>query len=291
MRKVSKSGGDSAIRIFVSHYYDLTWLREFTLKCKFEVLLRPCVTVANVNGEYGDNMMEEGSEYSVFMQMLNDLFFLVRFSVDLFPTARNLWLMMQILDDLNDGRLRSYHNDEYYAQDIYFYANISSKMNSSQNRLSNLWLYVGSIPLKKQKDFDIYALAKHEEAVALGYPTSYWKDLLNNDHHEEEILNQNAREQFTVKSTQQEWKQCYEAEAWKTRKDLIQHLQSKSPLNGNWNLVLNLQLQDVSHRKEFIRAFCGETFSNELSLSKQHQKPTLKLWGRLYQSNFRKVPP
>jgi hypothetical protein len=88
MRKVSKSGVDPAIRIFVSHYFGFTWLREFALKCKFEVLLKPFVTLTNVNGGYRDNMMEEGNEYSVFVQMLNDLFFLVRFSVDLFPRAR-----------------------------------------------------------------------------------------------------------------------------------------------------------------------------------------------------------
>jgi hypothetical protein len=244
MKNISRSGVNPAIRIFLSHYCCFTWLREFALACKFALLLK-------TNDLWDeDKIMEEHSQYSAFLQMINDLFFLARFSVELFPTARNIWLIMHILDDLNDGRIRSYHNDDFFPQDIYFYASICSKMRSSHKRLSNLWLNVAIIPLKKQTNFDIYALAKIEEATAVDYPTSAWKDLLNNENHENDSLKQSIREYLIGKSLQQEWKQYYEVEAEKTRKDFIQHLLSKSTLNGDWKLVLSLQLQDVNHKTQ-----------------------------------------
>jgi hypothetical protein len=156
-------------------------------------------------------------------------------------------------------------------------------MHSSHNRLRDLWFNVAMIPLKKQTNYDVYAVAKMEEATALDYPTRAWKDLLKDENHENDTLKESIREHLIAKSLQQEWKQYYEVEAWKTRMDFIQHLLSKGRVNGDWELVLSLQLQDLNHKTEFIHAFCGE----QLLTAKQQQKPTMKLWEQLYKNNLR----
>jgi hypothetical protein len=283
MFKVSRKGSEAALQVFLKHYYNLSWIREFVLKCKFKFLLKS----------------EDDSDNPIFDEMVNDLYFLIRSSIEFYPTSRIMWLLTNILDDLKELNIRSFHED---VKEVYFYASIMSQTSAAEPAMSKLWLQVAMIPLRNQKDYNMYAVAKLEEAKSLGYPTKTWKSVLMNADWEDdkagETVDKGLKEHILMKYLEMEWKNSYQGEALKTKTDWIQYLHSLTKIAENekdeslhkihkevvdsWNLVISLELQDVSDHQPFIRAYCGTMAIATRSL----KSPIWMLWDRLHRIDF-----
>ncbi|MBX9742559.1 MAG: hypothetical protein K2W99_03350 [Chthoniobacterales bacterium] len=150
---------EKAFKIFVAHYYSLDWIREYLLEMGFS---KKALQVNN--------------------DVANDLILCVKTASELFPTARGLEAIENIL---KQKEYYYYHSGEEFYKDTRFYLGFIDKANEAEqaqhHHLSNLWRNITTKKLGTFAAWQAYVFAKEEEARIMGYKTekSYWTVMKN----------------------------------------------------------------------------------------------------------------
>jgi hypothetical protein len=190
---------NAALALFIKHYFSIPWLREYLLnrKIKFEI----------------ENKLFED-------ETINDLLFLIRMCHEWSVTAKSLSEIMTRFEDLDSEKASSYrHGTSTFLMSSYFFAQITSRMRTPDENLSELWRQVAMMPMEDQYKFDYYSLAKKREAALLGYQVErkLW-----------ELLEENRQLQ----------KKCFLADIEKATKTILEPY-----LTAEWRTRSKMELQ------------------------------------------------
>jgi hypothetical protein len=164
----SRALTDTALMLFIKHYFSFPWLREYLLKRKVQFEIE--------NASFDD-------------ETINDLLFVIRMCNEWFVTAKSLSEIMTRFEDLNTTYYPRSTSSPFIVSS-YFFAHSASKMNSPDEKMSSLWRQVALVPIEKQYEYDYYSLAKKREAELLGYNVDrkFWELLEQNRHLQKTCL-------------------------------------------------------------------------------------------------------